>query len=357
MKVITARNVHAALPVALDLLENYGIQRDSRNGPVRMAPWPVTTVYENPCERVIFWPERDASPAYHLYESLWMLAGRNDVAPLVRYAKNAANYSDDGRIWHGAYGHRWRSGGETRALDQLDLIAERLRDSPDDRRAVLQMWNYELDLWSKSDNNPSLGKDFPCNVMATFQRDTNGALDLTVFCRSNDLWWGTYGANAVHFSMLLEYMAIWVGCRVGVYRQISVNWHGYLATLPTKRLDPNPERYGIGAAEWVPMTEPRHEETPEMTIHRLDGYITTLLLHADTEFTLAKSYNDYNEPFLQVAYAVLKAHQLWRTLAAPERFEESLRVLAAQPEKNDWITAMREWILRRKAIWESRLIK
>ena len=110
MKVLSVRNVHEALPRALKLLQQQGIERPSRNGPVLQAPWPVTTVYQNPLERVVFWPERDANPFFHLYESLWMLAGRNDIAPLTRYAKNMANYSDDGETQHGAYG----IGGEKR---------------------------------------------------------------------------------------------------------------------------------------------------------------------------------------------------------------------------------------------------
>ena len=49
-----------------------------------------------PCERVLLYPERNANPFFHLYESLWMLAGRNDVAGPARYAKNMNNYSDNG---------------------------------------------------------------------------------------------------------------------------------------------------------------------------------------------------------------------------------------------------------------------
>jgi hypothetical protein len=343
MRVITARNVHSALPIALDLLEQEGIQRDSRNGPVKIAPWPVTTVYEKPCERVLFWPERDANPAYHLYEALWMLGGRNDVAPLVRYAKNAQNYSDDGRTWHGAYGFRWR---KYFGIDQLEVIAKQIRDKPDDRRSVLTMWDVTADLGKQ-------GKDFPCNIICSFQRDINGALDLTVFCRSNDIWWGCYGANSVHFSMLLEYMAIWVGCPVGLYRQISVNWHGYLTTLPTKRMYPSVDRYGFGTATWFPMTEPRHGESPDNTIKRLDKYIEFLLFHADSGFTLPRLVND-DEPWVDTVYAVLKAYELWRSLAAPERFEEAFKVLDAQPRDADWIIAATEWIERRKVIWESK---
>ena len=69
MKVLQVRNVHEALPRALQLLDREGIRRESRNGPVIQGP-PVATVYMHPWERVLFWPERDANPFFHLYESL-----------------------------------------------------------------------------------------------------------------------------------------------------------------------------------------------------------------------------------------------------------------------------------------------
>jgi hypothetical protein len=49
-------------------------------------------------------------------------------------------------------------------------------------------------------------------------------------CRSNDIIWGCYGANAVHMSMLHEYLAGHIGVPVGVYTQISFDWHTYLET-------------------------------------------------------------------------------------------------------------------------------
>src|SRR5262249_6139538 len=141
-----------------------------------------------------------------------------------------ADFSDDGMTLHGAYGHRWLHTPDLSpeqlpaSLNQLRVIAKTLRENPDDRRCVVEMWNTRNDLGRN-------GKDLPCNLVLTFQRNFNGALDLTVFCRSNDIIWGAYGANAVHFSMLLEYMALWIGCPIGVYRQVSVNWHGYFNTL------------------------------------------------------------------------------------------------------------------------------
>lgn len=354
MRVLSVRNAHQALPHAVRLLQQQGERRESRGGAVLVAPWPVTTVYERPLERVVFWAERDANPFFHLYEALWMLAGRNDLSPLLRYVKDFGKFSDDGNILHGAYGHRWRNSlGE----DQLRTIAEILRTNPEDRRCVLQMWQGEFDLGRE-------GKDVPCNTIATFQRDTTGALNLAVFCRSNDIIWGAYGANAVHFGFLLEYMAAAIGCEVGSYYQISVNWHAYATTIvPVQRLpeiafdsiwsvpaqmaDP----YVEGTAVALPLWVGREADAVGDRQGRIDHEIDQLLL------SLERGGDGYasERPFFRMAHGVLRAHHLWRTLAAPERYEQTLALLGEQDRQVDWVQAAITWVSRRRDAWESKM--
>lgn len=229
MHVIKVRNVHRALPEGVRHLLSQGIEYQSRNGPAIGAPEPVTTVYERPRERVMFWPERDANPFLHLFESLWMLGGRRDVAFLTQFTKNMANYSDDGVNLNGAYGYRWR---HHFGIDQLPWAIETLRRDPGSRRVVLQMWDAAHD----PDYVTAGGKDAPCNTQI-YLRIARAQLNLTVTCRSNDVVWGAYGANAVHFSMLQEYVAARVGVAVGTMYQISNDYHAYPGTLdPVKPL-------------------------------------------------------------------------------------------------------------------------
>lgn len=126
------------------------VRRSSRNGDVLMIDEPVTITYTHPRERVLFNSARDANPFFHVYEALWMLAGRNDVAPVAYYAKQMKEYSDDGGTLNGAYGYRWRRGNpnphEHWTEDQLQIIINHLKADPNSRRAVLQMWNVEDDL-------------------------------------------------------------------------------------------------------------------------------------------------------------------------------------------------------------------
>jgi hypothetical protein len=337
MKLIEARNVHEAFPKALGYLWEAGIPRDSRNGPVLVAPEPVATVYTHPVERVIFWAQRDANPFFHLYEALWMLAGRRDVAGPVRYAKNMVNFSDDGETFHGAYGYRWRRhfqehvGWEPSGdYDQLAAIAKALQQNPDDRRCVLQMWDPEADLGR-------VGKDVPCNVTATFQRGAEGELNLVVFCRSNDIVWGAYGANAVHFSFLLEYMALWIGCPMGTYTQISVNWHGYLDTVDRYRNDPffGSDPYRSGGTQATQMFHG--------TVEDADNRIANLLFMVDHNFELLPETWDDSEPFFNAAYGVLRAHYLWKS---GERLR-AIHMLDTLSCWNDWVIAAYGWFKRR----------
>lgn len=358
MKVLTVRNVNQALPRGLALLSEIGSTRESRYGQVLQAPCPVSTVYTTPIERVVFWQERDANPFFHLYESLWMLAGRNDLEPLQRYVKEFGQFSDDGKILHGAYGYRWRyhfgEPGYTtfedglnkttrgKQLDQLVTISNQLKTDPTDRRCVLGMWDPKVDLGR-------IGKDLPCNDTATFQIGADGMLHLVVFCRSNDIVWGAYGANAVHFSFLLEYMAHWIGVPMGTYTQVSVNWHGYKKTLEQvwglRELAPNVyDRYEAKEVKTIPIPDVSHEE--------LDEIIRLLLAHADSGFTLppgdlrmvSKTYHAWEHTI----FHILMAHEMWRTNKGPERYLNALSCLSDCDPKVDWVVAAREWLERRQ---------
>lgn len=235
MQTLLVRNVHEALPEAVRYVEQglkngLVVSQDSRNGKVYRANTPVTTIYKKPTERVLFWPERDANPYFHFMEGLWMLAGRNDVAWISQFNRSFEQFSDNGKTFHGAYGHRWRyhfqSVGDDRMenVDQIYTAIELLKRDPLDRRVVIQMWDPVVDLGLA-------GKDFPCNLCINVSVSTSGALDMMVTCRSNDIVWGAYGANAVHMSMLQEYIAAGVGVPVGLYWQVSYNWHAYEETF------------------------------------------------------------------------------------------------------------------------------
>lgn len=223
---INARNVNDALCQALYAITDpiRATKETSRNGPVLVFNEPVLTTYSAPRERVLFCPVRNANPFFHLMESLWMLAGHNDLAFPVQFNSRFKEYSDDGRTLLGAYGYRWR---KYFGSDQLAQATAELKRDPTTRRVVVSMWS--------PNDLGGTGKDLPCNTHIYFDL-RGGALNMTVCNRSNDILWGAYGANAVHFSILQEYMAASVQAPVGVYRQLSNNLHLYTDILPEHKI-------------------------------------------------------------------------------------------------------------------------
>jgi thymidylate synthase len=227
MKVITANDVYNGYRKGLRYLHEEGVEENSRNGPVLVSPVPVTTMFMNPRNRVLLDPVRDCNPFFHMMESIWMFAGRNDVKFVAQFNKRMAQFSDDGMEFNAAYGHRWRYWF---GRDQIDDAYMELLRNPESRRCVIAMWDPQNDGVGES-------KDFPCNTHIYFRVRTEPyhnvkALDMTVCNRSNDIYWGLYGANAVHLSMLHELMANSLGLHLGIWYQVSNNYHLYPANLP-----------------------------------------------------------------------------------------------------------------------------
>lgn len=229
---ITARNVNQAFSDIFWRLKTGRYEPEqTRNGPALVIPEPVITTYLYPQERVLFHKGRDANPIFHCLEAIWMLAGRRDVAFLQMFNSKIGQYSDDGKLFNAAYGYRWR---KHFGFDQLESVIQILRKDPKTRQAVIQMWDQD-DLVKKT-------KDKACNTQVVF--DTRGnRLNMTVFNRSNDIWYGAYGANAVHFSMLQEFVSSAINMRIGHYRQISNNLHLYTELYDAKRYVDNPPNY------------------------------------------------------------------------------------------------------------------
>lgn len=360
----------------------------SRAGEVAMIEEPVTVSYLRPRERVLLNEARDANPFFHLYESLWMLAGRNDLSPLTYYLSSYADFSDDGKTVNGAYGYRWRSASRYfhedaedgpkigRAwVDQLKLVIEHLRAKPNSRRAVLSMWNVEDDLF-KVDSS----KDVCCNTHAYFSVETgdcpqcNGKgyegnqatgplpcikcggephevhryLNMTVCNRSNDLVWGMLGANVVHFSILLEYLAAHLGLEVGTYNQFTNNLHVYTERWEPRRWvvdqekkrtmhDPKPFSYEDSSMVIVPLV--LH---PEKFDEELIDFVER---HSGDNLGMA-----YSEPFFKhVAQPMMVAYHHHK------RRDYSNALIAAHDiMATDWKTAAVRWLERRQRRWETK---
>ena len=330
MEHIAARNVSDGLYLTkLSLLE-VGKKENTRNGWVLEFPTPFCVTYTHPTERVLFYPERDANPFFHLMESLWMLAGRNDVEWISKYNKRISDYSDNGRTFHGAYGHRWRNhfrGGPKEFKDQLDQVMIRLHKFPNDRRAVVSMWDPNVDLVMHND-----GKDYPCNTQIFFSK-RDKLLNMTVINRSNDIVWGLFGANAVHMSKLQEYMAARTQSEVGTYIHFSNNAHAYLDTLEKiKDMQPDYESYLI-----IGDDASQYHSQP-----LVDNWLTF-----DEELALwfrNEEVNVFENKFLSLtAFRVREGWHFWKQKNINKAIE-----ICKTIEDRAWRKACVEWLERRK---------
>jgi hypothetical protein len=209
-------NVNHAIAILPQHIKQQGQIEDSRNGKVVSYPLPLMVTTTQPWERVLLCPRRRANPFLFLLDGLSILSKVALVKPFADIVPRFKNYSDDGATLRGHYGRR--------LYDQIPDAIEMLRREPNSRRVTMAIWDAAMDLGADS-------KDIPCNVHVNL-RIVDGALDLTVFNRSNDVLWGMLGANIVQFSFLQEYIATSLGLFVGRLHQISTNAHIYLGFGP-----------------------------------------------------------------------------------------------------------------------------
>lgn len=113
------------------------------------------------------------------------------------------------RFFQGAYGPR--------IGDQLEQVERQLRRDQSTRQAVVS-------LWSETDREPSW-RDRPCTTeFQLMVRD--GALDMFVFMRANDLWTGTC-YDVFQFGQIQAAMAHVLGVPYGTYHHYATSLHIY----------------------------------------------------------------------------------------------------------------------------------
>lgn len=344
MFTIEAENVCRALPQGIQLLRDHGEWSSSRAGDVIVLPKPLMTELRQPWQKVLFSPLRNANPYFHLVESVWMLAGDNAVEVLSTMLPRFRQYADGGKV-HGAYGRRWLGhwGRGGSGLDQLTAVVDRLRANPLDRQCVISMWDPPADLFGDWHDRPCNTHIYlRCHPIPNFSGSWR--LDLTVCCRSNDAVWGAHGANAVHFAVLLEYLAGRLGMTMGHMYQLSNNYHAYrdvfiplahkLEALQDNRY-PHLRRVGDELPTATP--EPIHQDIPQLWpyIHQ------TILSHetAQDEQSIPES--------LTTRYGRTAAHAALSWAAFKRRDHESAARLTLGMPYRDWRVACQEWLGRR----------
>lgn len=236
---------------------------------------PVSIEYTNPYNRTTFLATRRINPFFQLAESFQIISGINDAKWLSMFNANMINFSDDGKTYNAFYGERLRHWGNNspkgvlseKALDQLYDVYKRILEDKDTRQAMAAIGNPTFDNYEYL--NVEKGKDIACNLYITF-KVRNNKLHMVVFNRSNDLHWGTMGANIVQFSTIQETMCSWLrnsgkeefnNLELGSYHQIADSLHIYM------------DSYGADISEKVlkyyknnPYVEPNFETVLEPRI-------------------------------------------------------------------------------------------
>lgn len=249
---------------------------------------PVSIEYTNPYNRTTFLATRRINPFFQLAESFQIISGINDAKWLSMFNANMINFSDDGKTYNAFYGERLRHWGNNspkgvlseKALDQLYDVYKRILEDKDTRQAMAAIGNPTFDNYEYL--NVEKGKDISCNLYITF-KVRNNKLHMVVFNRSNDLHWGTMGANIVQFSTIQETMCSWLrnsgkeefnNLELGSYHQIADSLHIYM------------DSYGADISEKVlkyyknnPYVEPNFETVLEPRINSSYEKFTKSLDH------------------------------------------------------------------------------
>lgn len=201
----------AYLHFTADLLHEPRL-RDGSCGHARLERLGVGFTLRDPLRRLVTHPARRINLVFHFAEALWYLAGRDDLAYLAYYAPSMRRYSADGLCLTGsAHGPRiFRYGGG--AGDQWAAAAQAIRDDPDTRCAVIQIFHPRELL---DPGNP----DVACTLALQYIL-LEGRMHAITYMRAGDVYRGMV-ADVFSFTFLQEMMARQLRVPVGSYTHIT----------------------------------------------------------------------------------------------------------------------------------------
>ena len=189
----------------------YGEQIKPSKGPALELAGLLLEI-ENPRARLSRTQNR-GRPISCLGEFCWYLAKSNDLSFIQYYISDYEKWADEGIIY-GGYGPRlfdWRG------MNQFENVANRLRENPHSRRAVIQLFDAQ--------DNVEEHSDVPCTY--TLQFMVRGEeLSLIAHMRSNDAY-GGLPHDIFCFTMLQEIMARKLSIEVGTYKHMVGSLHLY----------------------------------------------------------------------------------------------------------------------------------
>ena len=170
---------------------------------------------EDPTNKVITNKERNWNEEYAAAEWAWYLSGDPRVTTLGKlYGKIPAiwkNMADKNGEVNSNYGYQWRRN------DQLENVINILEHGFDTRQAAISIYD------GKEINKYEF--DTPCTYAIQFTV-VQGKLYMSVYMRSNDLWYG-FCNDQYQFASLQEMVAERLNLPVGTYYHHAHNLHLY----------------------------------------------------------------------------------------------------------------------------------
>ncbi|WP_334538945.1 thymidylate synthase [Streptomyces stelliscabiei] len=164
-------------------------------------------------------PARIVNPAFAVAETVWHLSGSDDPW-IFDYNARLRQYADDG-VLLGAYGPRMRNWGGK--VDQLARVVEILKEDPDSRRALIQLYDPAQDAAGH--------KDVPCTLGFRFHlRDSR--LHMATMMRGQDVWIGM-PYDVFFYTVLHELVAGWLDAELGEFHLHVGSLHIYDEPAPT----------------------------------------------------------------------------------------------------------------------------
>jgi len=204
------KNANDAYEYFHDLIISEGVEFDNTK-----ALFNIGFTLNNPMDNIITNNERKFNTEYAKAEWKWYMSGDRSINKLGEIYgkippiwKRMANGNGD---VNSNYGYQWERN------HQLDYVVSILRENPNTRRAAISIYDgKEISDYSK---------DTPCTYAVQFTI-LNNKLNMSVYMRSNDLWYG-FCIDQYCFSMLQQHIADRLSIEVGSYYHHAHNLHLY----------------------------------------------------------------------------------------------------------------------------------
>ena len=170
---------------------------------------------EDPTNKVITNKERNWNEEYAAAEWAWYLSGNPRISALGElYGKIPAIWrrmADENGEVNSNYGYQWRRN------EQLENVINMLKQNPETRQAAISIYDgREIHKYAT---------DTPCTYAVQFTI-VQSKLYMSVYMRSNDLWYG-FCNDQYQFASLQEMVAERLNLPVGTYYHHAHNLHLY----------------------------------------------------------------------------------------------------------------------------------